>query len=491
MIFNSSASAAELRPYLSVTYYSQASSDSAVTSPSQGTRTARRAKLASAWKHAGVTGVTFQYKHGVWGWTDIPPSSVTDEEGQSISWPLATEGEQKSKPVFWDIPSTDPALAQSTSLQVRAILLGEPGADGYTPPVEVELNRQIGGPKDAVTPVGPGTVSLLTGNFTVSRTDVSIPGFGSALEFSRTHSSRDAASGMQSVLGFGWKPGISVEAAGGAEWRSVRLETASVEEEDEEGKVKVVPIGEYALLTDNEGYEYAFEKEGTDFLTPPEMSGWVLSQKGSDFVLSDPEGNSTTFSQTTGTNEYLPTAVTQTGGEGNKTQMVYEIVKGNRRLKMMIAPAASGVTCTEANAKTAAGCRSLTFAYKSATAWGGPEILGDRLNTITYYGPTAASTMSNWTVAQYNYNAEGRLIEEWDPRLSALKEKYAYESGGQLSTITPPGEEPWTLEYGTFEQERRSRPPDRGQTGEPPGKPGDRAKHDRLRGPPQRLGGSI
>ncbi len=489
VIFNSSASAAEVRPYLSVTYYSQASSDSVVTSPRQGTRTARRAKLTSAWKHAGVTGVTFQYKHGVWGWTDIPPSSVTDEEGQSVSWPLVTEGEEESEPVFWDIPSTSEALTKSADLQVRAILVGAKGADGYTQPVELNLDREVGGTKDAVAGVGPGAVDLLTGNFTVGRTDVSIPGFGSALEFSRTHSSRSVGSAF-GVLG-GWEPGVPVEAAGGAEWRSVRTETAIVEEEDAEGNVKTIPIGEYALLTDLEGYEYAFEKVEKTFLTPPELAGWTLSQEGSSFILSDSDANSTTFSQTSGTNEYLPTSVTQTGGEGNKTQMVYEIVKGNRRLKTIIAPAAAGVTCNESNAKTAAGCRSLTFAYKSATAWGGPEILGDRLNTITYYGPTAANTMSNWTVAQYNYNAEGRLVEEWDPRLSALKEKYAYESGGQLSTITPPGEEPWTLEYGTFEQEQRRRSPGRGQTPEPSERTLSRPDDDLLRRPAERLGGSI
>src|SRR5262249_35142279 len=32
----------------------------------------------------------------------------------------------------------------------------------------------------------------------------------------------------------------------------------------------------------------------------------------------------------------------------------------------------------------------------------------------------------------------------------ALKETYTYTAGGQLSTLTPPGLKPWTLEYGTI-----------------------------------------
>jgi RHS repeat-associated protein len=442
------------RPKMVVTYYPAASTDSKVTSPANGTRAARRFKLQAKWNHQGVTGVYFQYKDPMKGWTDVPVSRVTDDANQTVSWPLPVEGGvRESEPVYWD--AVEPVWPEYVLKgNIRAVLVGAPGADGYTEPVEVELNRQIGGTKDATAPVGPGTVNLLTGNFTVSRTDVSIPGFGSALEFTRTHSSRDAASGAKSVLGPGWKPGAAVEAAGGAEWRSVRLETATVEEEDEEGNVEVIPIGEYALVIDNEGYEYAFEKDASGaFVSPAEAAGWVLKMEGGNFVLSDPDGNSTTFSKGTAGPDYLPIAVTQTGGAANTTQMVYEIIGGNRRLKMIIAPTASGVTCNESNAKTGEGCRSLIFAYTAATSWGAPAELGDRLSTITYYGPTGPTTISHWIVSRYNYDPQGRLIEAWDPRYSPdLIEKYAYEASGRLQTITPPGEEPWTLEYGTFEE---------------------------------------
>jgi RHS repeat-associated protein len=437
--FDSSGAAESAnRPVMTVEYFPPASSDSKLTSPQEGTRSAKRFKLQAAWTHAGVTGVKFQYKAPE-GWTDVPASKVTDKNGNTVQWPIATEGAHESPAVYWNALETTVPL-QVLKGQIRAVLFGEPGAAGFTEAASVELNK-LGGAKDATASVGPGSLDLLTGNLTVSRTDVSIPGFGSSLEFSRTFASREAATSTAGVLGQGWKPGAPVEAAGGAAWRSVR-DILPSEEEEEEG------IGEYALLTDLEGYEYAFEFQNGVFVSPPEASSWVLARQESNFVFTDPGGNRTTFSNGAGGNEYLPVSVSQTGGPGNQTQMVYQLVNGARRLSMMIAPAADGITCTEANATTTIGCHSLTFSYQSEPTWG-----GDRLASITYHAAVDSSTMGQWEVAKYSYEGSGRLVAEWDPRISpALKETYIYEGSGRLQFITPPGEEPWMLEYGTFEE---------------------------------------
>jgi RHS repeat-associated protein len=451
--FDSSAVAeTSKRPQMSVTYYPQASSDSKISSPEDGTRSAKRFKLQAAWTHPGVTGVYFQYKAPS-GWTDVPANNVVDAGGKAVTWPLPVGAEERqSKAVYWNaVESWIPKMVLKGD--VRAILVGAPGADGYTKPVEVELNRETGGAKDSTASIGPGSVDLLTGNFTVSNTDVEIPGFGSTLEFSRTLASRSVpSSGDTSVLGRGWVPTTPVEEAGGAEWRSVKLETAYEEEENEKGEIVKIPIGEYVLLTDLEGFEYAFEKSGESYVTPPELTGWSLVVASGNFVLKDPGGNSTTFSnEGTGT-EYLPVSITQTGGSANSTQMVYKVFEGKRRLTAVIAPSLE-TTCTSENMTTMAGCRSLAFTYLPATKWGAPEADKERLASITYYGPASGTTMGNWEVAKYAYNSEGRLTEEWDPRISPeLKEKYTYESSGRLQTITPPAQEPWTLKYGTFEE---------------------------------------
>jgi RHS repeat-associated protein len=446
LTFESSAAPnPENRPYLSLVYYLPAPAESALTSPIEGTVSARRLTLRSKLA-AGTTGVTYQFREGKTGrFQTIPTSLVRDGEGKEVKWPLVVSGESTTKPVYFDAAHATTALrSHGGAIQVRA-LFDATGSAGYSVPVNATVNRFVGGPKDATASVGPGSVDLLTGNFTVARTDVSISGWGSTLEFARSHSSRNAASEPEGVLGPGWKPSVPVEAAGEAEWRSVR-EVVPSAEEAEEG------LGPYVLLTDLEGYEYAFEKAGTSWVTPPELTGLTLTQEAGVFALTDSGGNRTTFGKSNGGGEYLPSAITQTGGSANSTQMVYELGTGGKmRLQMIIAPTATGITCNESTAKTTVGCRSLSFTYSTGHPGEPPS---GRLISITYYGPTGPGSMSSWEVAHYAYNAEGRLSEEWDPRLaSPLKEKYTYIAGGQIQTIAPPGQEPWTMEYGTADEE--------------------------------------
>lgn len=443
--FASSATAeANKRPYLGVTYYPKSPGGATVVSPKEGAVTASQLTLRAEWGESEVSALTFQVKPGDGPWQTIPTNLVLDAKGQPVSWPMQVKG-PGNEPRSFDVASLPWFLehpAATHDFEIRALFDGAAAVAGYSTPVNAVLDRRLGGPRDAVTQVGPGSVDLLTGNFTLSRTDVAISGFGSALEFSRSHSSGDSLQpGDTGVLGRGWKPSAPVEAAGGAEWLKV-AEVIASPEEAEEG------YGDYAVLTDLEGYEYAFDKTGESYKSPPELDEWVLSRQDSTHLaLTDSDGNRTIFEKGFGSSEYLPVSVSQTGGSGNLTRMVYQLVGGNRRLSMMIAPAAAGVSCPEASATTTLGCRALTFTYAPATTWGAPAGYGDRLSTIKYYGPASALTMSNWEVAKYSYNSSGRLIEEWDPRVSpALKETYTYE-GDLLKTLRPPGEEPWTLGY--------------------------------------------
>lgn len=442
--FQSSAAAESgKRPFLEVTYYAAAPASSKVVSPGAGQRTARRLKLKAAWTSAGTTGVTFQFREPNKGipFQTIPSELVRNAAGQPVTWPLAVSGKESS-PVFFDAAHASSALRNhGGAIQIRALFEGPIGVTGYSVPVDATVNRFLGGTRDATAAVGPGSVNLLTGNLNVSRTDVSMSGFGSSLEFARSHNSRDAGSaGATGVLGQGWKPSVPVEAAGGAEWRKVYDANAGGE-------------GPYAVLTDLEGYEYAFELVGGNYVSPPEAAGWVLSrQDATHLALTDPGGNRTIFEQGSSGFDYLPVSVSQTGGAGNTTRMVYQQVGSTRRLSMEIGPSAAGLNCNESTATTTSGCTALTFSYQSATAWGAPASLGSRLAAITYYGSSGPESIGHWEVARYNYNTEGRLIEEWDPRLG-LKEAYAYEPGGQIHTITPPGEEPWTMEYGAIDEE--------------------------------------
>jgi RHS repeat-associated protein len=464
--FDSSSATPEAdRPYLSVKYFPPAPLTSKVVSPTEGTRTARRLKLKSKWTTAGVEGVTYQYREGKTGeFQTIPAELVRNAEGKAVSWPEPVVfGQRETVPLFFDAAHATPALRKKGGVvQVRALFEGPTGTAGYSAPVEANVNRFLGGAKDATAAVGPGSVDLLTGNLSISHTDVSVPGFNSSLEFSRTLNSRslapkgstEEAEEDESALGSGWKPGVPVEEVGGSQWRNLKIveEKGSYEEEIGEEEIVVREYSfAYALLTDLEGGELAFEKTPSGYVAPPEVSGWTLAAEGADLVLTDPGHNRTTFSNLGNGSEYLPTAISQTGGSGNATRVEYELKEGKKRVHMVVAPSAPGVSCTsQAEATTNAGCHALIFTYENAVHWGAPGSDGERLSKITYYGGNHFFAI----VAEYNYNSEGRLIEEWDPRVSPpLKEKYSYEAGGQLKTITPPGQEPWTMHYGTVDEE--------------------------------------
>jgi len=449
------SSASANKPYLQVQYIPKASADSVVTSPSNGTSTAKRFRLTAAWQHSGVEGVTFQYKteSNFEGWQNIPESQVADQHGQAVHWPYGVKLEDRaSQPLYWNASGLSGKAAHQ-KVQIRAVLAGAPGADGYTKPVEGEVNKDTGGPTDAMAAIGPGDVDLLTGNFDLTRTDVLIPGFDSSLEFSRSISSRDPSLEPNGALGPGWKTSTPVEQAGGSAWRKLNLETVSEEivtgEEgsEEEGEAITETITRsWAVLTDAEGHEFNFEINGEGkFVSPPELSSVILYRLNPNAIaLTDPEGNRTVFTNIGSGSEYLPTSVAVPGTGENKTRMVYELLSGSRRLEWVIAPTPAGVTCPDETAWSTPGCHALKFHY---------SFVGERerLTSISYYAPGSGGP---WTVAHYGYNAAGQLSEEWDPRISpALKETYTYESGGEVHTLTPPGQEPWTMQYGTVEGE--------------------------------------
>jgi RHS repeat-associated protein len=441
------------KPYLSVTYLPPALPDSKMTSPTDGTKTPKRFLLTAAWEHAGVEQVTFQYK-GEKGWTNIPANQVKSQSGKTVIWPMIVGiKERKTEPLYWDASARTGAL-NTAQVAIRAVLGGNEGAGGYTKPVSGEVNKETGGPKDPTAEVGPGTVDLMTGNFTVTRNDVAIPGYAGTLEFSRSISSREAGVEANGVLGPGWKPGSPVEEAGGSNWRAIKLEseTEEWEEETEEGGVETHSFTyKWAELSDLEGGELAFEESGSSFLTPSEVTGFLLTHKGEhELALSDPSGDRTIFSNAeTGNNEYIPISVSTTGGAGNKTRFLYEFPEaGKKRLHQVVAPAVEGIECgvkygyelqTVNN-----GCHVLEFNYGQASGF-------TRLLSIKYYAP--GNPGGPWTVAQYAYNAEGRLSEEWDPRTAQsdgepLREVYTYDSSSHLQTLKPSGQEPWTMSYG-------------------------------------------
>ena len=436
---------ANVRPYMNIKWYGAAPASSKMVTPMDGTRTARRLKLKSSWTSAGVTGVTYQYSVGG-GWQTIPASLVKTEKGQAVNWPMAVEG-KSTAPVYFDIasaPGYKSGLAQAAT--VRALFEGPTGVAGYSKPVSAVVDLKLGNARDAKVDIGPGSLDLATGNLTVAKTDVSIPTPNGPLEFGRSNSARAWGPGEESVMGWGWTPSTPVSIAGGSRWRSIQ----EFEQEEEMA---------YALLTSIDGIEIPFEKTGSTYAAPPELKGWELTRVDATHLrLGEPSGALTVFEKEASGSKYIPATVSTPGGPNNKTQFVYQLANGAKRLTMIIAPSAAGQSpaCTEGNATTTLGCRSLTFTYQAATTWGAPASYKDRLAKVTYFGPSGGG-VGQWDVAQYCYNANGQMTSEWDPRLAAggtcaappaMRTTYSYvEKWGPLQTVKPQGEEAWTMQY--------------------------------------------
>jgi DNA-binding beta-propeller fold protein YncE len=122
-----------------------------------------------------------------------------------------------------------------------------------------------------------------------------------------------------------------------------------------------------------------------------------------------------------------------------------------------LAPVSPGVSCGTTPSELKKGCRALTFTYATSTTatgtspsqWG--EYKGDLAQVKFHAWDPAKGAMTEPAVAQYQYDNKGRLRAEWDPRIAtALKTIYGYDEEGHVTSVSPPGQEPWLLHYGTL-----------------------------------------
>jgi RHS repeat-associated protein len=475
------------------------SSSIKLLSPEEGDKSASHYSLKAEWagsaeSAAGISGVTFQMREDEWdNFKTIPAKYVVDGKGEEVRWPLPISGSPATtEPVFFDagaypFSNVQPSMiwwdfgTWEKDLKFRAVFDGTAEVAGASESVSTEYSPRWGSPSDAVEAVGPTSLNLMTGYYTIARTDVSIPvpGAEANLEFSRTfHSSqhRGQINGQKAeseVLGTVWQPSVPVDLESeGEAWQKliVRHEDAipaqyETECWEEEGAIwecekfmveEEIPAADWVeVMTSGGGI--SFEKVGESYVAPEDAKELKLAKSSGNFVLTESAGTRTIFTQNPGTpSEYLPSTVSFQATP-TSARMVYEGSGSNRKLKMIIAPAS--VTCDdvpgENYAPSKVGCRTLTFEYKPISYWEGPYI-AQRLAWITYHNATGANDQE---VAKYKYNSEGWLTEAWDPRISPnLVEKYTYEAGEfwdgllKLKTLTPPGQEPWLFDYYSSEQ---------------------------------------
>jgi RHS repeat-associated protein len=483
--------------------YPTAPSIRKLASPEEGAKSGSHFTLRSEWNSLGenpdISSVAYQLKAPSWdAFKSIPSQYLRDEEGGHPDWAIEVEGDAPSSPpLFFDVKAYAEAEKWPPvveGLQLRAVFNGDLSDAGASQPVSATYTRFAGGPGDTVEQIGPASVDLVTGAFTITRTDVSIPVPGSEanLEFTRTYSSAYGASEKTNskTLGQQWQPSAPVEAEYEEEaWQKLLVrheakvpavfkpecwneaghevtcgpsnspcdEAHFCEEYEYEAEI---PEQNWVEVLDNEGAGISFERTGSSptytYIPPEEAKEFALSQAGGSFILADVNGTRTEFTQNGSTSEYVPSKVSYAGST-SQARLTYGISEGKKRLTSAVGPAPTGVTCnsleSEESGKNYApktkGCRSLYFDYINSSVVTEIGIPEQRLGQITYYDSTGSGT--GQVVARYDYDkATGNLTEVWDPRITKpLKESYAYEAtkGARLASLTPAGQEPWQFAY--------------------------------------------
>ncbi|MFH9943384.1 DNRLRE domain-containing protein [Streptomyces murinus] len=412
-----------------------------VTAPDDGTRTAARLPLTAEADAAKYDKVTFSWRRGdADTWAPIPVGDVTNAGQPVTSWPLTLSG-GKSPKLTWNATSTvDP----DGSVQIRADFTGANSAATSSDPISVIVDRSADGA--ATDSVGPGSVNLLTGDYTLSGTDASF--FG--MTATRTASSRtpDAGAkqeGQAPIFGKEWLSGTVAEAVDSDYTQIVQTSATSLN------------------VATAEGDTIKFTSNAAKTGWVPETGSEDLALKGSfasgDFTLSDTDGTVTTFSKVNSSaSAWTVTSSLADGLTNSTTKVVSEAVtSGDKTLarpkRIIASTTATTLAACQADPSTK-GCRVLEFFYPTittATASSFGDFAGQVSQIKLWSTAPGASAATAVAVSQYAYDDAGRLREQWDPRISpALKTAYAYayDSAGRVSTLTPPGELPWTFTYG-------------------------------------------
>ncbi|MFR9779352.1 RHS repeat-associated core domain-containing protein, partial [Micromonospora sp. MS34] len=426
----------------------------AVTAPKEGDITAAKTAITGIGQ-AAATGVTYQWRRGdADAWTDIPAGHVTVAAGGgAVTWPLPTSGGGAFPKLNWDVEATLTAadaesIPRDGPLQLRGTFTG--GTGGTSSPVKITFDRNQATAESVQ--MGPGSVNLITGNYTLSDTDVSVDSFGSDLTVTRSYNTRRATeTDSANMFGPGWVSGTIVDEAD-SPYTSLSV------------------YGSLVQVGLPEGDTIGFSKRtATAFDPEVGMEGLQLTydSAGDRYTLTDTDGNTVLFTRVAGaaTGKYFPTSVTVPGSNQTTTLSWEKVTINNKEIvrpTRMLAPVPDGVNC----ATLTRGCRALTISYATATtATGGTEAgWGDYLGRVkeisfTAWDPDLATpAMRTVPMARYAYDDAGRLRVSWDPRLDwsdeggshQLRDTYTYDLDGILSSVTPNGQEPWQLSYTTI-----------------------------------------
>ncbi|WP_217131034.1 DNRLRE domain-containing protein [Streptomyces sp. AC558_RSS880] len=406
--------------------------------PASGERTARRLTLEAETDGGKYDAASFSWRRSAADPWELVPSEHVSLGGTALGqWPVPLTG-GKNAALTWNASAT---VVPDGTVELKADFVGPGGAAGSTDPVTVVVDRNAGGA--ASEDIGPGSVNLLTGDYALSQEDVS----AFDLTVTRTAFSRRPDAGAQqeeqaAIFGPQWVPGFE----------------AQVSESEYTHLEKISDTAVRVILSDDSPLHFTANAARNGWMSEPGAEEMTLrGSVGGTFTLSDSSGTVTEFAKAGPHASTWQVRSTLVDGLSNTTTTVMSenVTAGEKvsaRPTRIIAPTSAATAATCAADPATKGCRLLEYVYATATT-ATPSALGNiegQVREIRLWStePGAAAATSK-TVQTYRYDNTGRLRQTWNPQITpSLVTEYSYDSAGRVTSLTPPGELPWTFTYG-------------------------------------------
>lgn len=418
----------------------------ALTSPADQDRTQERVNLSGT----GLSGhdyIWYRYRLGTAAaFADVPTADVTlPGTTTNPSKPVARDGNGDFPNLTWDVENT---VNKDGLVEVEACFYTSTTDTSplCSPASNLQLAAHAFGESYATDNVGPGSLSLLTGDYSLSAADASVATATGSLSVGRsltTLAPAAASSGADGVFGPGWTADLPGPDTGAGD--------VDLSDYTSDG---------YVILTDSDGAEslylagdpnngvitYAGQGDAAgdgSVLTKNTNASGDADYAGPHFTLLGPDGTKTIWTSPDSGTSWQVNKVVESGNN-DTTSYARD---GQGRVTQILAPA-PGVNCS--TPLTTVGCRTLQLIYAAsaiarpgdtASTWGDypSQLISVK---FTAADPTHSNAMTTVDLAHYAYDFTGHLRAAWDPRLATagkplLKTTYSYDSNGRLASLTP------------------------------------------------------